>query len=337
MTRAAPPSKLIELLADGQFHSGQVLADKLGVTRSAVWKQVRGLAQFGLEVHAVSGRGYRLAQPLSLLDKTGISADLSTVNRARLCQLECLSVTESTNSYLAALAPPAPGKTRVCLADYQSAGRGRQGRRWLTPFGAGLCMSVAWQFARQPAGLSCLSLMCGVVFARALSRLGVDAELKWPNDLLLDGGKLGGILVELRAELGGSVAVVIGLGLNVALSPAVAESIRDSSGLAGALPPASLETALGSAIDRNQLAAILLDELLTALPVFATRGFAPFAADWHAADSLRESDVVVSNGAESFSGRACGIDAEGALLVSGADGERRFVAGEVSLRACNDV
>jgi len=324
--------RLVRLLADGELHSGEVLARALGVTRAAVAKQVGTLTAWGLPVRRVARRGYGLAAPLALLDEAELVAALEPETRARRAQLQLLTETESTNGVLLALAPPEPGRWLGCLAEFQSAGRGRRGRSWLAPFASGLCLSFGWALREPPAELAALTLAAGVATLRALARFEVVAlALKWPNDVLQGGRKLGGVLCELRAEAGGPAYAVIGVGLNVRLPAATRAAIVSAGGLAPidvaeALAPAPCPT-------RGRLAAALLDELLRMALEFQTHGFAPFLAEWRRADALCDRPVRVIAAAATRDGVARGIDGDGSLRVELDGRVERVTSGEVTLRA----
>lgn len=322
---------LLRRLADGRHHSGQALAAELGVTRAAVWKQIEALRRRGLAVEARRGAGYRLARPVELLDAGAIRAALGAPGRGAVARLDVFAELDSTNRWLLEHAPP-PGRLNVCLAEYQTAGRGRRGRQWHAPLGSGLCLSAAWQFAGTPAGLSALTLAVGVVARRALAATaGLAVGLKWPNDLVWDDRKLGGILLEMVAEAHGGCLVVAGLGLNVAVP---AERLREISDWPGGA--VDLAQATGGAVPaRNVLAAALIDGLAALFAGYAEAGFAPYREEWRDADHLKGKRIVWDRGAGGASaGTAAGIDADGALLLrDGADAPRRIVAGDVSVRA----
>jgi len=219
--------RLLHALADGRTHSGEALAREFGVTRAAIWKQVGKLSDWGLEVDAVPGEGYRLTRPLDLLDAATLRAALQPETAARLAKLEVFTELGSTNRQLLREAPPS-AKLDVCVAEFQTAGLGRRGRTWTTPLGAGVCLSVGWHFAEMPAELPALTLAVGVVVRRVLERVaGLSVALKWPNDLVFDERKLGGILLEIQAEAHGGAHVVVGVGLNVALPAALLPSLCD--------------------------------------------------------------------------------------------------------------
>jgi BirA family biotin operon repressor/biotin-[acetyl-CoA-carboxylase] ligase len=288
------------------------------------------LASWGLEVRAVPGVGYRLARPIDLLDASTLRAELSPRTARRVASVTVHTEIDSTNRELLASAPPPVGELTACIAEYQHAGRGRRGRRWTTPLGGGLCLSVAWQFAGTPPDLPALTLAAGVAVRRALERAaGVAAGLKWPNDVVLDDRKLGGILLEIAAEAQGRCHVVVGVGINVALPPDSLATLCDWP--RGAI---DLATALdGAPPPRRALAAALIDELADVLSGYATSGFAPLRAEWRAADALLGRPVRVDDGGRVSSGTALGIDDDGALIVEMANGtRRRVIAGDVSVR-----
>lgn len=323
---------LVRLLADGRSHSGEALAAELGVSRAAVSKQVRSLRSWGLEPDSVPRRGHRLAQPLDLLSAEAIRARLAPATLARLRRLDVHDEIDSTNSRLLAIDDLPAGRFDACLAEFQSAGRGRRGREWLAPFASGLCLSYSWLFREPPAELASLSLGVGVAALRALRACGADGvNLKWPNDLLAGDRKLGGILCELRAEAAGPAYVVVGLGLNVALPAAARSRIAAASLAAGGLEPAALADC-GPAPSRSRLAAALLDALTAMVEEFEVHGFAPFHAEWSRADALAGRAVRVLAQRAERAGVARGIAPDGALLVEIDGRAERVTSGEVSLR-----
>lgn len=331
---------LLRALADGEPHSGEELARRFGVTPAAVAKHAAQLEErWALDMSAVPGVGLRLAQPIDLLDTSELRravsrrvAALGNTARWRLGALEVATEVPSTNRVLLERAAPEPGVLDVCLAEYQTAGRGRRGRAWQTPLGCGVCLSVAWQFAATPTQVSALTLAIGVVAARAVAAMcGVRVELKWPNDLVWDERKLGGILVELKGEAHGGCHVVAGIGVNVSLPPQLLASLSDwprgavdlaTATATGAAPPA-----------RSALVVELVSGLGSLFAHYGVAGFAAYRADWHAADYLRGRSVRLDDASGTFTGTAYGIDADGALVIETAGGaRRRFVSGEVSVR-----
>jgi BirA family transcriptional regulator, biotin operon repressor / biotin---[acetyl-CoA-carboxylase] ligase len=322
--------RVFNALADGAVHSGEQLAAEQGVTRAAIWKAVGALQELGVAIEATTHRGYRFAKALVPLDTQRIGAALPPELRARLRRGEVAWSLASTNSALLATnADLPPGQFDFLTAEYQSAGRGRSSRQWFAPPGGALCLSLAWSFASLPRGAASLSLAVGVCALRALASIApLDVRLKWPNDLLSEERKLGGILIELRAESGGPAYVVIGIGINCALGERVMGQVRESGA-----DPIDLASLGVQHCDRNQLAAALIREIVQGVLEFERSGLAPFAADWAAADALAGRVVTVALPDGQFVGHARGIDADGALCVHGNGTLRRFNTGEVSVRA----
>ncbi|MBP7616206.1 MAG: biotin--[acetyl-CoA-carboxylase] ligase [Steroidobacteraceae bacterium] len=319
--------QIFRRLGDGRLASGQALAAELGVTPSALLQAVQALEEAGARIETVSNRGYRLCGGIVALDAARILAMLPAGAQARVARCEVAWTLPSTNAALLAAAEPPCGQAAVMLAEHQTAGRGRRGRQWVAPLGGALCLSIAWSFAGLPRDLAALSLVAGVCALRAFAAGDVRGlALKWPNDLLAGGRKLGGILIEMRAESSGPSLVVIGIGVNVALgADARARVAATGNEVADFVE-------LGGDPDRNVLVARLIGEIVTALPKFAVEGFAPFAAEWRQADVLRGRAVSVLLGADTQVGIARGVCAGGALLVETPTGLKHFVAGEVSVR-----
>ena len=319
------------LSSDRRFHSGTALAQQCGVSRGAVWKAASALRDLGVRVDAVVNRGYRLPDGCELLETERILRLLPRALSARLREAGCCWSTGSTNADLLQRPAPPPGHFDFLTAEYQSAGRGRRARRWIAPPGGALCLSIGWCFAALPADIGALSLAIGVCALRALATLGLaDAALKWPNDLVVGASKLGGILIELRAEAGGPAQIVVGIGLNVALGESVLRAVRATGTRATDL------AALGGRIcDRNRLAAALIAACVAGLEQFEGDGLRPFIAEWRAADVLVGKAVLVDADGTAVAGHARGIDVDGALCVQTRDGLRRFVTGEVSVRTAS--
>ncbi len=322
---------LVRLLADGELHSGARLAASLGVTRAAVWKIVGELRERGIEVLSHERRGYQLASPVELLELAGLRAAADAAGLAWPQRCEVHFEIGSTNEYLHAAEAARPGDARVVFAELQTAGRGRRGREWVAPFGSGLTFSIGWTFAELPADLSALSLAMGTCVVRALRELGAAAvQLKWPNDIVHAHRKLGGLLLQMRSEAGGHAYVVVGLGLNLRLAP------HERAGIAtpDATPVTDLADACGgTAPNRNAVAVRVAGRMLEGLGRFARHGYAPFAQDWAAYDSLHGAPVTVLRHDGRLEGIARGADAEGALLLETAHGRiERVHSGDVSLR-----
>jgi len=315
---------ILELLADGSAHSGEALAERLGSSRTAVWKHVQHLAARGIAIEARRGIGYRIPGGLDLLDAAALSAALPAKARPLLAGLELVAETASTNERLLAAAERGDIHCRCLLAEYQSEGRGRRGRQWRCPYGAGVLLSLGWRFERGAEALAGLSLAAGVAVRDALAAAGIPGVgLKWPNDLYAGGRKLGGILVELRGEVAGGMTAVLGLGLNVSAAPADEEALR--------MPAACLETVAGRRVPRNPLAAQIIGRLLLVLDEFARAGFEALRERWLAHDVGLGREVAVDLGTSTVRGRMLGVDRDGALLLDSGGRVRRFVAGDVTL------
>ncbi len=321
---------LLASLADGRLHAGPELAAKLGLSRTAVWKLVADLRQFGVDVESVARRGYRLREPCELLDGRRIAAAAVESGGPLPGELELLFTVDSTNEYLYSAPPPPPGRPRIVFAEIQLAGRGRRGRSWLAPFGSGLTFSIGWTFPEVPADLSALSLAIGVQVAEALRAAGVDESmLKWPNDIVWRHRKLGGLLIQLKLEAGGAASVVAGLGLNLALAPAARARVAG----AGATPATDLSEASGGRMPgRNALAGRIAKAMCDGLEQFGREGFKPFADRWAVLDSLAGAPVRVEQSSGAVDGRALGADRDGALRVEVDGRVERFLAGDVTLR-----
>lgn len=321
---------LAALLQDGELHSGTVLAQQLGVTRAAVWKLAGELRDLGVGLESVPRRGYRLARPVELLDLGRIRGEARRLGLELPEDIDLEFEIDSTSDRLHRAPPPPADRPRLVFAEIQRAGRGRRGRSWIAPFGSGLTFSMGWTFTETPAGLSSLSLAVGAALVRRLRDLGADqAMLKWPNDLLVFGRKLGGLLIQLRAESGAGASAVIGLGLNLQLSEATRAGIERP----GVLAVADLAEAIhGPLPGRNALAASLAAAMLDALQRFAAGGFDPFIEDWRSFDALRDAPVMLLQGDERIEGIARGADRDGALLLEVGSRLERFYSGDVSLR-----
>jgi BirA family transcriptional regulator, biotin operon repressor / biotin---[acetyl-CoA-carboxylase] ligase len=320
--------QLLVLLADGAVHSGEWLARELHQTRAGVWKGIERLRAVGIEVQALARRGYRLANPVELLDRQRICAELAEQRKPHIGRLELLFEVDSTNTRLLAASAPSPGTADVCVAELQHAGRGRLGRRWFAPFGGGIAMSLGWTCSDVIRTLPALSLGVGVAVSRALARAGAEGiSLKWPNDIWFRDRKLGGVLIELRAEAGGPAHVVIGVGVNVSLPAGARREIEHSGVSVAAVTDACKELP-----SRNLIAGAILDELLSMLLQYERFGFAGFRDAWMDLDALQGRQALVVVGKTAISGIARGVDLEGALLLETKDRMQRFVSGEASLR-----
>ena len=317
----------MRLLADGQLHSGPQLAAALGCSRAAVWKALQRLDERGLMLESLPGRGYQLAAPLDLLDAEQVLAELSPDAAERLEDLALCWETDSTKRRLQRGPPPISGPARVCRAVFLPGGRGRRGRRWISPLASGLCLSLSWRFDTPPPGITALGPAVGAMLREALAGHAADARLKWPNDIVTDSGKLAGLLLEVGGEAEGPLTVVVGIGVNVSVRPGL------PPGEVAALPPASLADS-GRVPSRSRLAAQFIDALVRGLQQFELEGFAPFADRWAHWDAFRNRPVTVTvAGQPPRGGIARGIAPDGALLLEAGGRVETLYAGDVSLRA----
>ncbi|MDS7718964.1 bifunctional biotin--[acetyl-CoA-carboxylase] ligase/biotin operon repressor BirA [Pantoea ananatis] len=311
------PLKLIDILADGEFHSGEQLGETLGMSRAAINKHIQTLKSWGLEVYTVTGKGYSFPAPLQLLNEQEILGQLSQADIA------VIPVIDSTNQYLLERMHSLPSGS-VCLAEYQQVGRGRRGRHWFSPFGANLYMSMYWRLEQGPAAAMGLSLVIGIIMAETLRSLGAqDVRVKWPNDIYLHDRKLAGILVELTGKTGDAAQIVMGAGINLAMRTAEAAQINQGW--------INLQEA-GVTINRNELAATLINRLREALPVFEQEGLTPFVTRWAELDNFINRPVKLLIGEREVHGIARGIDNQGGLQLEQDGKIQSWVGGEISLR-----
>jgi BirA family biotin operon repressor/biotin-[acetyl-CoA-carboxylase] ligase len=315
---------LLRHLADGEFHSGETLAHVLGVSRATVWNAVRALEDAEVPIYKVHGRGYKLPQPVSLLDRDAIARHAGA--HASRFGVEVVDAVDSTNTLLMRRGAEGAASGSVLAAEWQTSGRGRMGRTWHAGIGAALTFSLLWRFTQGAGALAGLSLAAGVALARALSSLGVEsAALKWPNDVLWDGRKLAGMLIEIQGDALGPSAVVIGVGLNVRLTDAVRARIDQ--------PAADLESACGRHIDRNAVLGTVLANLADVLDAFAQSGFAPLREEWERYHAHQGAKIAVKlPDGQVDEGIARGVDENGALLFERGSTVRRLHSAEISVR-----
>lgn len=319
---------LIRLLSDGEFHSGEQLGERLGVSRAAVWKQLRKLEALGIAMEAVKGQGYRLAEPLELLDGGRIVAGLSREARSYLSRLFVEETLPSSNAFMRERFEQGAGHAEVCLVEQQTAGRGRRGRAWNTPWGQSLMLSLGWRVESGVASLEGLSLAVGVALAQVLEGHGVEPRLKWPNDVLLELpegglGKLAGILVEVSGDAAGPCEVVIGMGINVGLPPGFRKDLDQ---------PAAAVHDQAPGLSRNDLAVELIEALMPLVAHFEEQGFAAWQEAWNARHAFAGYDVDILRGERREPAVAEGVDATGNLLVRREGCLERLAGGEISLR-----
>ena len=311
---------LLAVLADGAFHSGEQIGAELGISRAAISQQIKSLRLLGLEIFSITGKGYRLNTPLDLLNTETLQ------HLAAGAPIHACAVIDSTNQYMMAQLERWQ-KGECLLAETQTAGRGRRGRQWHSPFGSQFIMSMYWRLDDGPSAAMGLSLAIGVAVVQALESVGYrDLSLKWPNDIYMARRKLAGILVEMSAAVGGICHLVIGVGVNLNLPDAVIAELDQPCAHLAEQPVV---------IDRNQLSATIIRTLRNALTLFEQQGLTAFLTEWNRLDIFMQQPVKVLLGNQVIHGRYCGIDGQGNMLLQDHEGMHKFVGGEISLRADN--
>ncbi len=314
---------LLALLSDGCFQTGDDLGKQLGLSRSGIWKLMNKLtAEFGVDCHKVKGRGYCVPGGIQFLEGSLISEVLSDTATASLSAIEILPTIDSTNAYLLSKLREGLPSGHACFAEYQSAGRGRRGRKWFSPFGCNIFLSLSWRFTHDFAALEGLTLCIAIAVVRALRAYGIEGvEVKWPNDIFVEGKKLAGILVEMQAVAHIETSVVVGVGLNVSMPEQSSEHLDK--------PFVDVKEIVGQTPDRNRLAGFLLNALLDVLSGFNQSSFSGFKDEWIKLDMLAGRAVELLVGENVIKGVARGVDDRGALLVETDGGLKSFHSGEV--------
>ncbi|WNC71898.1 bifunctional biotin--[acetyl-CoA-carboxylase] ligase/biotin operon repressor BirA [Thalassotalea psychrophila] len=315
--------ELIRQLADGQFISGQHLAQQLSVSRTAISKHVKVLTEMGLDIFSVQGKGYKLAQSITLLDAQTITTQLANLKRKNLVEVH--SIIDSTNSYLMRRLPNNVTHGQTCVSEFQSAGRGRRGKEWVSPFGSHLYLSMYWYLEQGMSAAMGISLVVGIAVSDVLQQqYGLDVQLKWPNDIYINGKKLAGILVELEGQSIGPGNCVIGLGLNINMPKQSADKIDQ--------PWTDLGNELNRDVDRNILSAQLIAKISERLEQHHQFGLAPMLDDWQRQDFFYNKQVKLLTGDKETRGICKGINSSGALLLEVDGKQLPIYGGEVSLR-----
>lgn len=318
---------VLNLLSDGEYHSGEEIGSILGVSRAAVWKQLKKLETFGCNIESNKGVGYRIKHPIFCLDVEKLK---SLADRHPLVSsVEVMSSIESTNSYLLSQKASSLFAGKIVIAEMQTSGKGRRGRTWQSPFGRNIYLSLGWRVTEGISALEGLSLAVGVVIVQILNNLAVrDIELKWPNDLIWRGRKLGGILIELDGDLSGDCNVVVGVGLNVDMSDQDYQAIDQ--------PWVDLkEIALESGcnpLDRTDLASQLIVALVDAVSTYSEKGFEEYQDAWNAHNYSKNKEITITSGQSSVSGIHRGVSETGALILETQGQITLHNGGELSLR-----
>lgn len=329
---------LLKILSDGQWVSGESLGEQLGVTRAAIWKTVKVLQSYGVFIESVKGSGYRVNGGVSLLDGDRVSQRLlgATVTPLNVVVLQRV---DSTNQYL--LDKVAAKKSvhgDVVLAESQTSGRGRRGRQWQSPYAQNLCFSMGWQFDGGASQLQGLSLAVSLVIAEQIEgAYGLDVSLKWPNDLLIEGKKLGGILLEVSGDLSGECSVVVGIGLNINMRLLGAQVI-DQPWLSLVQALEASQSAKEGRLDRESIAVQLVIGLSEMFEIFPSGGFAALRKRWESRCAHIGKQVALNSASDTVSGEMMGVTPAGELLLKVDEGEGNsqiltLSGGEVSLKA----
>ncbi|MDF7669821.1 bifunctional biotin--[acetyl-CoA-carboxylase] ligase/biotin operon repressor BirA [Orbaceae bacterium ESL0721] len=339
MRNHSNPLKLVKILADGHFHSGEELATQFGITRAGINRYIKILRGWGLSLSSIQGKGYCLDSPLDLLDIQKIHDYSLSHNRSLQCeatskltkynlnsatakmrQIELLPIIDSTNQYLLDRVNQLQSGD-CCIAEFQSKARGRRGRQWFAPFGSNLYYSMYWRLEQGIAAAMGMSLVVGITVADTLNKLtGQNIKVKWPNDLYLNDKKLAGILVELTGKAGDMAHAIIGIGINIMMKNPDNSVVNQAWANLGK-------------VDRNLLVANLIDALQIALTKFEQSGLAPFITDWNRLDNFANRKVKLLIGDEVVRGIAKGINDQGALLLEQDGSTKAYIGGEISLRS----
>jgi len=316
--------RIIDELANGSFVSGELIGSQLGVSRAAIAKHIKSLIQMGLEIYSVTGKGYKLSKPLTLLDQQLINQQLRM--RDINSKVEVHSVIDSTNSYLMRSLPDKLTQGQVCIAEYQSAGRGRRGRQWISPFGSHVYLSMYWYLEQGMSAAMGLNVVAAMAISDAIHDLyNIKVQLKWPNDIYLQGVKLAGILIDLEGQALEPCHSVIGIGLNLAMPEQSAEQVDQ--------PWTDLQTQTEKVIDRNALVIKIIESLKIRLLEHQEKGITDMVEQWRLQDHFYNKAVKLVTGAKETFGICKGINNQGALLLEIDDQIKPVYGGEVSLRA----
>jgi len=315
---------LLRILADGKFHSGETIAEKLQVSRAAIWKLIKKLKEWQITIYSVRGRGYQIPGGLALLDSDAISTSLSK-NGSEFNKVFVLTSIDSTANFVAEQWKKAPGESMVCIAEHQTQGRGRKGRPWVSPFAANLYFSIGIQM---PLGLSALggiSLAVGISLANTLNRYTRQSiKIKWPNDLLVDNQKLAGILVEASGDSNDNSFLNIGIGINWDMQTAQGELIDQ--------PWTNLKKLVTSELKRSQILSDVLIDLEKTFSEYQQNGLQILGKQWNVLSALYRQPVTLLRANDRINGIEAGIDPSGALRLATDNGEKIIHSGEVSLR-----
>lgn len=327
--------KILNILKDGQFYSGESLGEALGCSRTAVWKQLQKLENLGLSIESIKGTGYRVSGGFELYESELILGQLKEAAASQLSNLEVFKSIESTNKYAREKAERESCSGAVILAEQQSAGRGRRGKTWVSPFAANIYLSIVWDFEQGAQALEGLSLAVGVAVKRALNAHGVDGvQLKWPNDIYIEGQKLGGILLEMIGDPAGQCSVIVGVGINLAMPADQGSNIdQEWTDIRTQMQAQQSGMEENARLSKNHLTSSLISEIIILLSDFQAQGFSSCRDEWQAADAFYGMQAAIHTPKQSIAGIVRGVDPNGALRLELDNGEiETFIGGELSLR-----
>jgi len=319
--------KIIDVLADGKFHSGEILANQFKVSRVSIWNAISEAEQFGIEIHSVRGKGYKLTHAVELLDESSIKRAIG--EQANFFNIEVMDITTSTNSVMMQRASEGLPHASCIATNIQTAGKGRRGRKWVSELGENLTFSFLWRFNQGAAMLSGLSLVVGIALIRTFKQLGINqALLKWPNDVLIFHEKaykkLAGILIELQGDMDGQSLAVIGIGINLNISKKQIKKIDQ--------PAIDLQTITQESMNPNNLIALIIKELARVLSEFELNGFSSLKEEWVMSHAFHEKVISITKGdGQNLIGKVIDISAEGSLILQTNQGQLNFSSGEVVL------
>jgi len=319
--------QLIKRLAEGGFISGELLGQKLGVSRAAISNHIKALTTMGLDVYRVTGKGYKLAQPLNLLECNQIKTHLDNLQCKNIVEVH--TIIDSTNSYLLRKIPHQIKAGQVCIAEYQQKGRGRRGRTWQSPFASHLYLSLYHPLEAGMSDAMGLSLVVALALSDTLQLFThANVQLKWPNDVYIQGKKIAGILLELEGQAEGLSHCVIGIGLNI--------QMPTSSGAKIEQPWTDLQQHSDKVIDRNLLTAHLIYYLNKRLLDHQKWGLTVMLPEWHKKDYFLHKAVKIITGQHQVNGIYKGVNEQGGLILQTTNKEKIVYGGEVTLRGLNE-
>lgn len=314
---------IIESLSDCQFHSGQNLASRLNLSRTSIWNMIKQLQEYGIEIDSVRGKGYRLLTPIELICPKKIFSCFKS--KKNFPELEHHFSLPSTNTHLMTTLEQIPTYGKACFTEHQTEGRGRRGKVWQTTFGSNLTFSYSREFQSGPQTMSGLSLVVALAVIQALKAYGLkDLSVKWPNDILVKGKKIAGILIELTGESQGPTKVVIGIGINGRMNKTDSQAITQ--------PWTDITSETTWPFKRNLCASRVLESLLQHLQDFEKHGLGYFLTEWHRYDAGLNQRLLVQTPSGQIEGIGKGVNEQGHLLLQQGHQITQYSAGEVSLR-----